>query len=124
VLATAPHPTPDWHATSPWNCNDVPGSDYTPRELVCVIRRVFGPGWRVALKVARCESTLDEREVMAGGDGASGLFQFLPSTWNTTPFYSRPILHPVWNAKAARWLVAKDHGWAEWTCAAIVGAPR
>jgi len=123
MLATVPHPTPDWHYTSPWNCNRVPGSDYTSRELVCVIRRVFGPGWRVALEVARCESGLDERQVTPPYS-ASGLYQFLPSTWRGTPYAHRSIFHPVQNAKAARWLVAHDGGWREWTCAAIVGAPR
>jgi hypothetical protein len=114
---------PTWHQTSPFYCNDRAGSDYTPRELVCVIRRVFGPGWRVALKVARCESGLDERQVTPPYN-ASGLLQFLPGTFAATPYRHRPILHPVWNARAARWLVAKDHGYREWTCASIVGAPR
>lgn len=66
--------------------------------------------------VSWCESHWDARAVNGGGSGSSGLFQFLPSTWQRTPFAGFSIFDPIANALAAGWLVAHDGGWREWTC--------
>lgn len=65
-------------------------------------------------RIARCESGLDARIVNAGS-GSSGLFQFLPSTWATTPFGSFSIWSPYASALAAGWMVTHGRG-GEWVC--------
>lgn len=46
---------------------------------------------------------------------ASGLFQFLTSTWASTPYASYSIFDPYANALAAGWMHAHGRG-AEWAC--------
>lgn len=66
------------------------------------------------LRVAKCESVLNPNAVNASS-GASGLFQFMPSTWETTPYADQDIFDPVANANAAAWMW--DNGRRnEWTC--------
>ncbi len=66
------------------------------------------------LRVARCESNLNPNAVNASSQ-ASGLFQFLPSTWATTPYADQDIFDPVANANAAAWMW--DNGRRnEWVC--------
>lgn len=66
------------------------------------------------LRVARCESNLNPNAVNAGSQ-ASGLFQFLPSTWATTPYADEDIFDPVASANAAAWMW--DNGRRnEWVC--------
>jgi uncharacterized protein YraI len=57
------------------------------------------------LRVARCESLLDPRAVNRSS-GASGLFQFMPSTFAFTPNgkAGQSIFDPVANADAAGWM--------------------
>lgn len=55
-----------------------------------------------ALRVAWCESHYNPYAVNRYS-GASGLFQFLPSTWARTPYASRSVFDPVANAQAAAW---------------------
>jgi hypothetical protein len=104
------------HAPSPWLCNNKPGSDYSPAENICVVRRVFnGTGylnWKMAIKVARCESGLDEKQVTPPFS-AKGLYQYLQGTWNGIPHYSKhSVFNPVWASLATRWYVKHDRGWA------------
>jgi hypothetical protein len=47
--------------------------------------------------------------------GAAGLFQFLPSTWRSTPYASMSIWDPVANALAAGWMHVHGRG-GEWVC--------
>jgi hypothetical protein len=47
--------------------------------------------------------------------GASGLFQFLPSTWASTPFASFSIWSPYAQALAAGWMNSHGRG-GEWVC--------
>lgn len=66
------------------------------------------------LRVARCESVLDPGAVNPYS-GASGLFQFMPGTWLTTPFANEDIFDPVSNANAAAWMWSVGRR-NEWTC--------
>jgi hypothetical protein len=65
------------------------------------------------LRVGRCESNLDPRAVNPAGP-YFGLFQFLRSTWATTPYADRDIFDPVANANAAAWMwqQGRRHEWA------------
>lgn len=66
------------------------------------------------LRVATCESNLDPTAVNQSSQ-ASGLFQFLPSTWETTPYADQDIFDPVANANAAGWMWENGRR-NEWVC--------
>jgi len=75
----------------------------------------LGPGavqW--AINVAYCESRYHPNSVNSSS-GASGLFQFLPSTWAFTPEHASSPFDPADNAQAAAWLYARD-GPSQWVC--------
>jgi hypothetical protein len=79
------------------------------------IYAVFGgsPGLTWALRVAHCESRYNPLAVNASS-GASGLFQFMPSTWNAY-FAGWNIWDPYAQARAA--LVFYNRGATNaWTC--------
>jgi soluble lytic murein transglycosylase-like protein len=66
------------------------------------------------LRRASCESGLNPSA--RNPSGASGLFQFLPSTYATTPYARRgSVWSPKWNSLAAAWMVRVGRG-NEWTC--------
>jgi uncharacterized protein YraI len=96
----------------------VDGSDgYTEDEIIQVIYAAadrYGQPREDMLRVARCESVLDPSAVNASS-GASGLFQFLPSTWATTPYADQDVFDPVANANAAAWMWSEGRR-GEWTC--------
>lgn len=71
------------------------------------------PGLTWALRVANCESHYNPLAVNRYS-GASGLFQFMPSTWNAH-FAGWNIWDPYAQARAA--LVFYNNGWTNaWTC--------
>ena len=47
--------------------------------------------------------------------GATGLFQFLLSTWNSTPYRRFSRTNPYANALAAGWMIGAGRG-DEWSC--------
>ena len=65
------------------------------------------------LRVAQCESGLDPYAV--NPSGSYGLFQFVPSTWETTPYADQNIFNPRANANAAAWMWSVGRR-AEWVC--------
>lgn len=62
---------------------------------------------------AECESHLNPRA--HNRSGATGLFQFLPSTWATTPYARMDINSPYASALAAGWMETHGRG-NEWVC--------
>jgi hypothetical protein len=85
--------------------------------IVQIIRdaaRRFGQPEEDLLRVARCESNLDPRAVNQAGP-YFGLFQFLRSTWASTPFAGEDIFDPVANASAAAWMWQQGRR-NEWVC--------
>jgi len=81
-------------------------------DLSCV---VYGYSCSTLWRKARCETggTLSPRSY--NSSGASGLFQFLGSTWRSTPFARFSVWSPYANALAAGWMHAHGRG-GEWVC--------
>lgn len=77
--------------------------------LACAVYGHCTTLWRKAT----CESTLSP--VAHNPSGASGLFQFIPSTFRSTPFGGFSIWSPYANAMAAGWMHATGRG-SEWEC--------
>jgi len=65
-------------------------------------------------RVARCESALDPCAVNRSGP-YYGLFQFLKSTWNTTPYGNQNIFDPEAQALATAWMWSEGRK-NEWAC--------
>jgi LysM repeat protein len=75
----------------------------------------LGPGavaW--AMRVAGCESHYNPYAVNRSS-GASGVFQFLPSTWASSPYAGASVFDPGANAQAAAWLY-QHAGPGQWEC--------
>jgi hypothetical protein len=108
--ATQPAPRP---ATPPAGVfTPPPGSG---GDGLAAIYAVFGnsPGLSWALRVANCESHYNPLAVNRSS-GASGLFQFMPATWNAN-FPGQNIWDPMAQARGA--LVFYNAGrQSAWTC--------
>lgn len=74
----------------------------------------YGQNGDDMLRVARCESNLDPNNVTPPYQ-ASGLFQFLPSTWASTPYADQDIFDPEASAYAAAWMWSVGRR-GEWVC--------
>jgi soluble lytic murein transglycosylase-like protein len=59
--------------------------------------------FHLQLAIARCESGLRPGVLNHGGSGSSGLMQFMPGTFASTPYRAHPILSAKWNALAGAW---------------------
>ena len=70
-----------------------------------------------ALRVAKCESNYNPYAVNRSS-GASGLFQFLPSTWAGSPYHAQSVFDPTANAHAAAWLYQRS-GPGQWVCSSL-----
>jgi hypothetical protein len=75
--------------------------------------RHYGQSTRLALSIAHRESRLDWR-VTNASSGAAGLFQFMPRTWQSTPYRRHSPYHPKWAALAAMWMW-KRGGYSHWS---------
>ena len=108
----------DW-LTDPGSAAPAPDSGSQPTDIVQIIYNAadrWGQPRADMLRVARCESNLDPRAVNSSS-GASGLFQFMPSTFAFTPNgkAGQDIFDPVASADAAGWMWAngmRNH----WAC--------
>ena len=89
-----------------------------PADIAKDITDAFSPLGAAALQwamnVAWCESRYHPNSVNTDS-GASGLFQFLPSTWSGTPYASQSPFDPRANALAAAWLYS-HYGPGRWVC--------
>ena len=84
-------------------------------EAINLAAATYGYGatlWRKA----NCETggTLSPRSLNSSS-GAAGLFQFLPSTWASTPYARFSVWSPYANALAAGWMHRQGRG-GEWAC--------
>jgi transglycosylase-like protein with SLT domain len=89
-----------------------------PPEIAKDITDAFSPlgaaAVQWAMNVAWCESRYHPTSVNSDS-GASGLFQFLPSTWSGTPYASQSPFDPRANSFAAAWLYS-HYGPGRWVC--------
>lgn len=86
------------------------------KSVISCIRRaaiLYNQSFPDALRVARCESKLDP--YARNKSGSTGLFQFLPSTWDTTPYRRRSIYSAKWQSLAAMWMFRQGRK-REWVC--------
>ena len=95
------------------------------RPVPCIRRAAIH--WRVSfpmlLRKARCESGLNPYAINGrpfnrapvATSKSTGLLQFLPSTWATTPYARRWIWSAKWSALAAGWMHHVGRG-GEWSC--------
>lgn len=117
-----------FHGTKGWASGDYlrmggatapnPGNGaYTRDEIIQIIYAAadrYGQPRADMLRVAQCESVLDPY-VVNPASGVSGLFQFMPGTWATTPYANQDIFDPVANANAAGWMWQNGRR-NEWHC--------
>ena len=83
-------------------------------DIITAAALEYGQSPAEMLRVARCESNLDP-SAYNPRSGASGLFQFLPGTWRTTPFAGYSIFDPWASANAAAWMWSVGRR-GEWVC--------
>ena len=100
------------------NAGWVDSSDgWSTDEIIAIIHAAadrYGQSREDMLRVAECESGLDPYNVTPPYS-ASGLFQFLPGTWATTPYADQDIFDPVANANATGWMWSVGRRY-EWVC--------
>ena len=92
-------------------------NDWSERRIIRIIEEAadrYGQSRKAMVRVARCESNLDPCAVNRAGP-YYGLFQFLRSTWKTTPYRDEDIFDPRANARAAAWMW-KEGRRDEWAC--------
>lgn len=83
--------------------------------MPCIVKaaRRYGQPVEDALRVARCESSLDPHNEYLGH---LGVFQFLyPGTWDTTPYAGKDVYSAKWNSLAAMWMWSHGRR-SEWQC--------
>jgi transglycosylase-like protein with SLT domain len=94
--------------------NHPPPPEYIGKIIIDAFSPLGSAAVQWAINVAYCESRYHPNSVNSTS-GASGLFQFLPSTWAFTPEHASSPFDPAANAQAAAWLYARD-GPSQWVC--------
>jgi hypothetical protein len=83
-------------------------------DYIAKAAKKYGQSKSAMVRVARCESALDPCAVNRSGP-YYGLFQFLKSTWKTTPYGDHDIYDPKAQALAAGWMWKRGRK-DEWSC--------
>jgi hypothetical protein len=76
--------------------------------------RKYGQSKRAMIRVARCESNLNPCALNRSGP-YYGLYQYLKSTWKSTPYGDRDIYDPKAQALATGWMWKQGRK-DEWAC--------
>jgi uncharacterized protein YraI len=90
--------------------------NYSRKQIVKYIYQAadrYGQSREDMLRVATCESGLDPYAV--NPSGSYGLFQFIRSTWKSTPYGKEDIFDPKYNSLAAAWMWQQGRK-SEWVC--------
>lgn len=103
-----------------------PAPEEQPLTIEQIIRNAatkhgMNPDYMVA--IAMCESTLNPEAVnygyYAGGGHPTGLFQYLPETWNRigsrSPYGVRDVMNATHQAEVTAWAFANGYA-GEWEC--------
>ncbi len=85
----------------------------TIRTFITDAAKRYGQNPDAMLRVAECESNLIATAV--NRSGSYGLFQFVPSTWESTPFADNDVFEAWANANAAAWMWSVGRR-NEWVC--------
>jgi uncharacterized protein YraI len=104
----------DYLSISGGGATSQPSSGGSVVDIIYAAADAYGQNRAAMLQVAQCESVLDPNAINPISN-ASGLFQFLPGTWATTPFASYNIFDPWANANAAAWMWSVGRR-GEWVC--------
>lgn len=108
-LETPVSPAPNGEATGKQE-------NYSRREVVRLITQAakrYDQSADDMLRVAQCESNLDPYAV--NPSGSYGLFQFIRTTWKSTPYGNEDIFDPRANSNAAAWMWSQGRK-SEWVC--------
>jgi len=101
-------------STKPGTSSASTSSGGTITEIIYAAAAKYGQNGDAMFAVASCESGLNPNAVNSWS-GASGLFQFLPGTWASTPYAGYSSFDPVANAEAAAWMWSVGRR-GEWVC--------
>lgn len=114
--ASAPHTSPvTQHQSSGGSTGSSTGGS-SSGSVQSMIQSVFGAYGGQALRVAACESGYNPT-ALNRSSGASGVFQFLRSTWATTSYAGYSPFNAWANINAAHQVFVRDgYSWREWTC--------
>lgn len=83
-------------------------------DFIAKAARKYNQSKNDMVRVARCESNLDPCAFNKSGP-YYGLYQFLKSTWKTTPYKDKSIWDPEAQALAAAWMWKQGRK-KEWAC--------
>jgi Transglycosylase SLT domain len=83
-------------------------------DFIAKAAKQYGQSESVMVRVARCESVLDPCAINRSGP-YYGLFQYLKSTWQVTPYGDRDIFDPEAQSLATGWMWKQGRK-NEWAC--------
>jgi hypothetical protein len=91
------------------------GTPPTRHPQACILRAALhrGQSYAALRALAYCESR--NQRFARNPSGAAGPFQFMPSTWATTPYRSHSLYEWKWAALATAWMWSRGRR-AEWAC--------
>jgi hypothetical protein len=111
-----PTPVPTAAAPAPTPVPQAPVTGGSSGSVESIIDQVFGSYTSGAINVASCESGLNPAATNPAS-GAAGLFQILPSTFNTTSEAGNSPYDAYANTVAAHDIFVRDgYSWREWAC--------
>lgn len=91
-------------------------------EAAQIASKVYGVDPWAMVRVSRCEISgawrpdLRHAPIRNGSSGATGAWQFLPSTWRHTPWATWDPANVYVAALATAQIVSADGGWRQWSC--------
>jgi len=110
-------------AGNPWRCDFDHDGRWGPKQNTCIVRVVWRDRpWigRAAEAIIGCESQWDEN-AKNRSSSASGLAQFLDSTWRRYKYRHKSPFNPVYSVLQMRVVRMLDGDFGQWSCARIVG---